>query len=174
MNKEELMIVVYTTHGHTYSFYEVSNIKYHNKNLEFDYKGFAGETHAQFNDITGITKHYGVKNPNKKHDKDKQFYSTLTHCTAELETPKGEVIRVNAMEEPKENVNIPIPDGWKSWEAWEFSDYINYNYCDKHLSLSTPEYDKVWAAYWDARREAGDKPPFFVADEFINKHRDLN
>lgn len=77
MEKRELMIVVYTTHGHTYSFYDVTNIKYHNKNLEFDYKGFAGKTHAQFNDIVGITKHIGVKNPNVKHDIDKQLYNDL-------------------------------------------------------------------------------------------------
>lgn len=73
--KKPLMIVVYTGEGHTYTFYDVENIKYHNKNLEFDYKGFSGITHAQFNHIVGLTKHKGVKNPHVKHDEDKEHYN---------------------------------------------------------------------------------------------------
>lgn len=80
MDNKNLMIVVYTGLGHTYTFYDVTNIKYHNKNLEFDYLGFSGETHAQFNDIVGMTKHKGVANPNKKHNVDKEHYNNLLPC----------------------------------------------------------------------------------------------
>lgn len=57
------MLIVYTGEGHTYTFYDVSNINYHNKNLSFTYKGFSGETKAKFHNIVGITKHGDVPNP---------------------------------------------------------------------------------------------------------------
>lgn len=110
MNKD-LMIVVYTGLGHTYTFYDVSNIKYHNKNLEFDYLGFSGETHAQFNDIVGMTKHKGIANP-KKHNVDKEHYNNLLPCgkhkvtdLCDCEEIPTEVERLKELTKPINGVN---------------------------------------------------------------------
>lgn len=176
MNKEELMIVVYTTHGHTYSFYEVSNIKYHNKNLEFDYKGFAGETHAQFNDITGITKHYGIKNPNKKHDKDKQFYNTLTDETAAEDTshdvptehPSYGAVLYPSDYKPHTHTMQPVTATYKAWTTVELIDYMNDEYPKTHLALDNVDMDYVWMEYWKLYDKNNSELPFFDAEEFIN------
>lgn len=62
--KKNLMIVVYTHDGYTYTFYDCCGVSYHNRKLSFKYLGFSGLTKANFHNIAGISKHYGVENPN--------------------------------------------------------------------------------------------------------------
>lgn len=62
--RSNLMIVVYTEQGHTYTFYDVENIAYHNRHLKFSYRGAMGLTKASFNNIAGMSKHPNIKNPN--------------------------------------------------------------------------------------------------------------
>lgn len=64
--RSELMVVVYTHMGYTFTFYDCEQIKYHNRKLEMKYYGFSGKTTLKANDIAMITKHKGVINPNVK------------------------------------------------------------------------------------------------------------